>query len=79
MPHARGQDRYLARSSEKLATCRWIDDYLDVVITGAIGMGKDWGRTPLREQDRRNLLKVIEERGHLLHSAHRITRKGPSR
>jgi DNA replication protein DnaC len=161
-PASRGLDKALVR---KLATCRWIDDHLNVVITGATGVGKtylasalgqqacrkghrvlyrrasrlideltlaradgtltgllarlarvellildDWGITPLREQDRRDLLEVVEDRDgarstlvasqipveawhdylgdptvadaiadRLLHSAHRITLKGPSR
>lgn len=150
---------------QKLATCTWIADHLNVVITGATGVGKtylacalgqracrkgyrvmfwraprlvdeltlaradgslprllsrlarldllildDWGITPLRDQDRRDLLEVIEDRDgsrstvvtsqipiskwhdylgdptvadaiadRLLHSAHRISLKGPSR
>ncbi len=102
---------------KKLATCQWIDDHLNVVITGATGVGKtylacalgqracrrgyrvlyrrtprlleelhlahadgsfaqllarlvridllildDWGITPLRDQDRRDLFEVIEDR-----------------
>ncbi len=102
---------------QKLATCTWIADHLNVVITGATGVGKtylacalgqracrkgyrvtyrraprlvdeltmaradgslprllsrlarldllildDWGITPLRDQDRRDLLEVIEDR-----------------
>lgn len=113
-PASRGLDKALIR---KLATCRWIDDHLNVVITGATGVGKtylasalgqqacrkghrvlyrrasrlideltlaradgtltrllgrlarvellildDWGLTPLREQDRRDLLEVMEDR-----------------
>lgn len=150
---------------QKLATCRWIVEHHNVVITGATGVGKtylacalgqqacrkgyrvlyrrasrlvdelalaradgslagvlarlarldllildDWGLTPLRDQDRRDLLEVAEDRDgtrstlvtsqiptekwhdylgdptvadaiadRLLHSAHRVTLKGPSR
>lgn len=150
---------------QKLATCSWIADHLNVVITGATGVGKtylacalgqracrkgyrvtfwraprlvdeltmaradgslprllsrlarldllildDWGITPLRDQDRRDLLEVVDDRDgsrstlvtsqipikkwhdylgdptvadaiadRLLHSAHRIALKGPSR
>jgi DNA replication protein DnaC len=101
----------------KLATCSWIEEHLNVVITGATGVGKtylacalgqracrkglrvlyrraprlvdeltmaradgslprllaklarmdllildDWGITPLRDQDRRDLMEVIEDR-----------------
>jgi DNA replication protein DnaC len=101
----------------KLATCSWIDEHLNVVITGATGVGKtylacalgqkacrkglrvlyrraprlvdeltlaradgslprllnklaridllildDWGITPLADQDRRDLMEVIEDR-----------------
>lgn len=160
------EKRGLPRSLvQKLATCGWIADHLNVVITGATGVGKtylacalgqracrkgyrviyrrtprlideltlaradgslsrtlsrlaridllildDWGITPLRDQDRRDLFEVIEDRDgsrstlvasqipvskwhdylgdptvadaiadRLLHSAHRITLKGPSR
>lgn len=113
-PASRGLDKALVR---KLATCRWIDDHLNVVITGATGVGKtylacalgqqacrkghrvvyrraprlideltlaradgtltrllarlarvdllildDWGLTQLRDQDRRDLLEVMEDR-----------------
>lgn len=150
---------------QKLATSTWIAEHLNVVITGATGVGKtyfacalgqracrngyrviyrraprlvdeltlaradgslprllsrlarldllildDWGITPLRDQDRRDLLEVVEDRDgsrstlvtsqipidkwhdylgdptvadaiadRLLHSAYRITLKGPSR
>ncbi len=150
---------------QKLATCCWIADHLNMVITGATGVGKtylacafgqqacrkgyrvvyrraprlvdeltlartdgslprllsrfaridllildDWGITPLGDQDRRDLLEIIEDRDggrstmvtsqipiskwhdylgdptvadaiadRILHSAHRITLKGPSR
>lgn len=161
-PQQRGLDKALLR---QLGTCRWIDEHLNVVITGATGVGKtylacalgqracrrgyrvvyrrtprfideltlaradgtlarllkrltridllvldDWGLTPLRDQDRRDLLEVIDDRDNarstllasqipvdkwhdylgdptiadaiadrLLHSAHRIVVKGPSR
>ena len=161
-PLRRGLDKSLLR---RLATCAWIDEHLNVVITGATGVGKtylacalgqqacrrgyrvlyrraprlvdelalaradgslphlftrfarvdlliidDWGITPLRAQDRRDLLEVIDDRdglrstvlasqipvakwhdyvgdptvadaiaARLLHSAHRIVLKGPSR
>lgn len=161
-PQKRGLDKALLR---QLGTCRWIDEHLNVVITGATGVGKtylacalgqracrrgyrvvyrrtprfideltlaradgtlarllkrltrvdllvldDWGLTPLRDQDRRDLLEVIDDRDNarstllasqipvakwhdylgdptiadaiadrLLHSAHRIVLKGPSR
>ena len=110
----RGIDRALLI---KLATCSWIDEHLNVVITGATGVGKtylacalgqkacrkglrvlyrratrlideltlaradgslprllnklaridllildDWGITPLTDQDRRDLMEVIEDR-----------------
>lgn len=110
----RGIDRALLT---KLATCSWIDEHLNVVITGATGVGKtylacalghkacrkglrvlyrraprlideltlaradgtlprllnklaridllildDWGITPLADQDRRDLMEVIEDR-----------------
>lgn len=113
-PAKRGLDNAVL---QKLATCRWIEEHLNVVITGATGVGKtylacalgqqacrkgyrvvyrrssrlvdeltlaradgslarlltrlarldllildDWGLTPLRDQDRRDLLEVIEDR-----------------
>lgn len=113
-PAARGLGKATLR---KLATCRWIADHLNVVVTGATGVGKtylacalgqqacrkghrvlyrraprlideltlaradgsltrllarlarvdllildDWGLTPLRDQDRRDLLEVVEDR-----------------
>jgi DNA replication protein DnaC len=113
-PASRGLDKAIVR---KLATSRWIDEHLNVVITGATGVGKtylacalgqqacrkghrvlyrrasrlideltlaradgsltrllarlarvdllildDWGLTPLRDQDRRDLLEVVEDR-----------------
>jgi len=160
------EKRGLSRSLvQKLATCSWIAEHLNVVLTGATGVGKtylacalgqracrngyrvmyrrvprlvdeltlaradgslprllsrfarldllildDWGITPLRDPDRRDLLEVVEDRDgsrstlvtsqipiskwhdylgdptvadaiadRLLHSAHRITLKGPSR
>jgi DNA replication protein DnaC len=161
-PAKRGLDRALLR---QLGTCRWIAEHLNVVITGATGVGKtylacalgqhacrngyrvlyrrtprlideltlaradgtlprllarlarldvlildDWGITPLRDHDRRDLLEVIEDRDgtrstllasqipiakwhdylgdptvadaiadRLLHNAHRLVLKGPSR
>ena len=115
------EKRGLPRSLvQKLATCRWIADHLNVVITGPTGVGKtylacalgqracrngyrvvyrrtprlideltlaradgslprmlsrlarmdllildDWGITPLRAQDRRDLFEVIEDRDGL--------------
>ena len=162
LPAKRGVDISLVK---KLATCQWIDDHLNVVITGATGVGKtylacalgqracrrgyrvlyhrtprlideltlaradgtltrlfarlarmdllildDWGITPLHEQNRHDLFEVIEDRDgtrstlvtsqipiakwhdyvgdptiadavadRLLHSAHRLALKGPSR
>lgn len=116
-PARRGLDKSLLR---RLATCAWIDEHLNVVITGATGVGKtylacafgqqacrrgyrvlyrraprlideltlaradgslprlftrlarvdllildDWGITPLRDQDRRDLLEVIDDRDGL--------------
>lgn len=113
-PATRGLDKGVL---QKLATCRWIEEHLNVVITGATGVGKtytacalgqqacrkgyrvlyrrtsrlvdeltlaradgslarmltrlarldllildDWGLTPLGDQDRRDLLEVIEDR-----------------
>lgn len=113
-PTKRGLDKALLR---QLATGRWIAEHLNVVITGATGVGKtylacalgqqacrkghrvlyrrasrlideltlaradgsltrllarlarvdllildDWGLTPLRDQDRRDLLEVVEDR-----------------
>lgn len=111
---ARGLESSLVKN---LASCRWIDDHLNVVVTGATGVGKtylacalgqracrrgyrvlyrrtprlleelqlahadgsfaqvltrlvrvdllildDWGITPLRDQDRRDLFEVVEDR-----------------
>lgn len=161
-PAQRGVDKALVR---QLGTCRWIHEHLNIVLTGATGVGKtylvcalgqracrngyrvlyrrtprlldeltlaradgtltrllgrlarmdllildDWGLTPLRDQDRRDLLEVIEDRDgvrstllasqipvaqwhdylgdptiadaiadRLLHNAHRLVLKGPSR
>lgn len=158
----RGLDKTLLR---QLATGHWIAEHLNIVITGATGVGKtylacalgqqacrsgyrviyrrtprlideltlaradgtlarllgrlarvdllildDWGLTPLRDHDRRDLLEVIEDRDglrstllasqipianwhdylgdptiadaiadRLLHNAHRLVLKGPSR
>lgn len=158
----RALDRAVVR---QLATCRWIEERLSVVITGATGTGKtyvacalaqqacrrgfrvlyrrvprlleelalaradgswakvlarfarvdvlvldDWGMAPLRESERRDLIEVIEDReglrstilasqlpvgrwhdhigdptiadalcDRILHRAHRIELKGPSR
>lgn len=161
-PVGRDLDRAVIR---QLATCKWIDERLSVVITGATGTGKtylccalaqqacrrgfralyrrvprlfeelalaradgswakvlgrfarvdvlvldDWGIAPLRETERRDLLEVIEDReglrstiltsqlpvarwhdhigdptiadalcDRILHRAHRLELKGPSR
>lgn len=161
-PDKRGLGKSLIK---KLATCSWIADHLNVVVTGATGVGKtylacalgqqacrkgyqvlfrraprlideltlaradgslprllsklakldllildDWGITPLGDQDRRDLMEVIEDRDgtrstlvtsqipiskwhdylgdptiadaiadRLLHNAHRLSLKGPSR
>jgi DNA replication protein DnaC len=158
----RGLDKSLLR---QLGSGRWIAEHLNIVITGATGVGKtylacafgqqacrsgyrviyrrtprlideltlaradgtlarllgrlarvdlllldDWGITPLRDHDRRDLLEVIEDRDglrstllasqipianwhdylgdptiadtiadRLLHNAHRLVLKGPSR
>lgn len=149
----------------QLATCAWVREHLNVVITGATGVGKtyvacalaqkacrlgmrahyrrvprlledlalshadgtytrllaklarvdvlvldDWGLAPLREQERRDMLEIVEDRhgirstiitsqvptnkwhdyladptiadaicDRVLHNAHRIVLKGPSR
>jgi DNA replication protein DnaC len=149
----------------QLATCTWVHEHLNVVITGATGVGKtyvacalaqkacrlglrahyrrvprlleelalshadgtytrllaklarvdvlvldDWGLAPLREQERRDMLEIVEDRhgnratiitsqvptnkwhdyladptiadaicDRVLHNAHRIALKGPSR
>jgi len=149
----------------QLATCRWVDEHQNVVITGATGTGKtylacalahqacrkghraiyrrasrlideltlaradgtyaraltrlaradvlvidDWGHAPMRDQERRDLVEVLDDRHGLrstvmtsqlpitkwhdhigdptnadaicdrvLHNAHRIMLKGPSR
>ena len=161
-PQKRGLSKALIK---KLASCSWIEEHLNVVVTGATGVGKtylacalgqqacrkgyhvlfrraprlideltiaradgsltrllaklakldllildDWGITPLSDQERRDLMEVIEDRDgtrstlvtsqipitkwhdylgdptiadaiadRLLHSAHRLTLKGPSR
>lgn len=149
----------------QLATCRWVDEHHNIVITGATGTGKtyiacalahqacrkghraiyrrasrltdeltlaradgtygrvlarlartdvlvidDWGHAPIRDQERRDLVEVLDDRhgirstimtsqlpvakwhdhigdptnadaicDRVLHSAHRIVLKGPSR
>jgi DNA replication protein DnaC len=161
-PAKRELDRAVVR---QLATCRWIEEHQNVVITGATGTGKtyvacalahqacrkghraiyrrasrltdeltlaradgtyaralarlarvdvlvidDWGHAPMREQERRDLVEVLDDRHGLrstimtsqlpiakwhdhigdptnadaicdrvLHNAHRIVLKGPSR
>lgn len=161
-PARRELDRAVVR---QLATCRWVEERLSVVITGATGTGKtyvacalaqqacrkgfralyrrvprlleeltlaradgswarvlgrfarvdvlvldDWGIAPLRDAERRDLMEVIEDReglrstilasqlpvsrwhdhvgdptvadalcDRILHRAHRIELKGPSR
>lgn len=157
-PAKRGLERSLLR---ELETCNWIDERLNILITGATGVGKtflacalgqlacrrgyrvlyrrtprfideltmaradgslaklyarlsrfnllildDWGPTKLGDQHRRDLLEVIDDRDaarstvlasqipvakwhdylgeptiadRLLHGAHRIVLKGPSR
>lgn len=158
----RGLEKAVVR---QLATCRWVDDHLNVVITGATGVGKtyvacalahqacrrghraiyrraprlfdelalaradgsyarllvklarvdvlvidDWGLASPRDADRRDLLEILEDRygtrstimtsqlppdawhdhladptladaicDRILHNAHRIALKGPSR
>ena len=37
--HPRGLDRALLRS---LATCRWVTEHLNILITGPTGVGKTW-------------------------------------
>ena len=116
-PQKRGVDRSVLRN---LGTCKWIEEHLNVVITGATGVGKtyfacalgqracrrghrvlyrrtprfideltlaradgtlprllkrltrfdllildDWGLAKLRDQDRRDLLEVIDDRDAL--------------
>jgi DNA replication protein DnaC len=149
----------------QLATCRWVDEHQNIVITGATGTGKtyvacalahqacrkghraiyrrasrladdltlaradgtyprvlarlarvdvlvidDWGHAPMRDQERRDLVEVLDDRyglrstimtsqlpvakwhdhigdptnadaicDRVLHNAHRIVLKGPSR
>jgi len=161
-PPRRELDKALVR---QLATCRWVQEHQNVVVTGATGTGKtylacalaqqacrkgfravyrratrlfeeltlahadgtyarllqrlarvdvlvidDWGLGPMREQERRDLLEILEDRydnrstimtsqlspskwhDHLgdpmvadavcdrvLHNAHRVVLKGPSR
>jgi DNA replication protein DnaC len=161
-PARRELDKALMR---QLATCRWIDEHQQVLITGATGTGKsfiacalahhacrrgyrayyrrasrlfddlklaradgtygrllgklarmdvlvldDWGLAPLQDAERRDLLEILEDRygvrstvitsqlppgqwhdyigeptladaicDRLLHNAHRIVLKGPSR
>lgn len=161
-PARRELDRAVIR---QLATCRWVADHQNVVITGATGTGKtyiacalaqqacrkghralyrrasrlvdeltlaradgsyvrtlariaradvlvidDWGHAPLKDQDRRDLVEVLDDRyglrstimtsqlpvskwhdhigdptsadaicDRVLHNAHRIVLKGPSR
>jgi DNA replication protein DnaC len=161
-PAQRQLDRAVVR---QLATCRWVEEHHNVVITGMTGTGKtylacalaqqacrkgykalyrraprlldevalaradgsyvrllakiarvdilvidDWGLTPLRDQDRRDLLEVLDDRystrstiltsqlppskwhdylgdpssadaicDRVLHNAHRLMLKGPSR
>ncbi len=152
-------------SIKQLATCRWVHEHLNVVVTGATGTGKtylacalaqqacrkgyralyrratrlsdelvlaradgthaqalkrlarvdvlvidDWGLAPLKDQDRRDLYEILDDRygsrstimtsqlppakwhdyvgdpmvadavcDRILHNAHRIVLKGPSR
>ncbi len=161
-PAARELDRALLR---QLATCRWVAEHQNVLITGATGVGKsfiacalahqacrqgyralyrrasrlfhelalaradgtyvrllakvarvdvfvldDWALTPIQDQERRDLLELLEDRygtrstivtsqlppahwhaalgdptladaicDRLLHNAHRLVLKGPSR
>jgi DNA replication protein DnaC len=161
-PARRELDKAVIR---QLATCRWIDEHQQVLITGATGTGKsfiacalahhacrrgyrayyrrlsrlfddltlaradgsygrllgklarmdvlvldDWGLAPLQDQERRDLLEILEDRygarstivtsqlppgqwhdyvgeptladaicDRLLHNAHRLVLKGPSR
>jgi DNA replication protein DnaC len=149
----------------QLATCRWVDEHQNIVVTGATGTGKtyiacalaqqacrkghralyrrasrlvdeltlaradgtyvrvlgrlarvdvlvldDWGHAPLKDQDRRDLVEVLDDRyglrstimtsqlpvtkwhdhigdptsadaicDRVLHNAHRVVLKGPSR
>jgi DNA replication protein DnaC len=149
----------------QLATCRWVDEHQNIVVTGATGTGKtyiacalaqqacrkghralyrrasrlvdeltlaradgtyvrllgrlaradvlvldDWGHAPLKDQDRRDLVEVLDDRyglrstimtsqlpvakwhdhigdptsadaicDRVLHNAHRLVLKGPSR
>jgi DNA replication protein DnaC len=161
-PARRELDRAVIR---QLASCRWVDEHQNIVITGATGTGKtyigcalaqeacrkghralyrrasrladelalargdgsyvrllarlaradvlvidDWGHAPLKDQDRRDLVEVLDDRyglrstimtsqlpvakwhdhigdptsadaicDRVLHNAHRIVLKGPSR
>lgn len=161
-PARRELDKAVVR---QLATCRWVQEHQNVIVTGATGTGKtfvscalaqqacrkgfsatyrrasrlfdelalaradgsyvrllgklarvdvlvidDWGLTPAREQERRDFLEILEDRygqrstimtsqlppkawhehladqtladailDRLLHNAHRLVLKGPSR
>jgi DNA replication protein DnaC len=134
-PARRELDKAVIR---QLATCRWIAEHQQVLVTGATGTGKtfiacalanqacrrgyrayyrrasrlfdDLGLAPPQEQERRDLLEILEDRygsrstivtsqlppgqwhdyfaeatladaicDRLLHNAHRLVVKGPSR